>query len=176
MPLPVAHGLLGASIVAALYPDSRRTRYALHLLGGFLAANVADFDLVLVFAFHSEAWHRDFSHSVGFALLVSLPCVLLFGRQRVREAIAFCLAFASHGILDFATTKAGIGVELLWPISQERLSLGFWGLSEVPSKLGRSELIEALVVEFAIFTPLLLALLLFRNVTGTRITRSEDAT
>src|SRR5918992_1198426 len=112
MPLPVAHGLLGASLVAAIYPQPTK-RYFIPL---------------------SKAWHRGFSHSIILALIVCLIFLFLLGKRHIREAIAYSLAFASHGILDYVTTKEGGGVELLWPFSSERLVLGWAGLSELPSR------------------------------------------
>jgi membrane-bound metal-dependent hydrolase YbcI (DUF457 family) len=157
MPLPLSHGLLGASIVAAAHPHPAR-RYFLPLLLGAFLANAADFDFLLVFALGSRAWHRGFSHSLIFASIVCLIFVLLLGRNRIREAIGYGLAFASHAILDYVTTKEGGGVELFWPFSSERSGLGWVGLSELPSKLYAMEIIKALVVEFLIFA-LLLALI-----------------
>jgi inner membrane protein len=163
MPLPVAHGLLGASLVAALLPRPARGRYAIPLLVGALLANAADLDFLLVFALRSKAWHRGFSHSIVFALLVCALSALLLGKQRLKETLAYGLAFASHGIVDYVTSKEGGGVELLWPFTTGRLILGWWGLSEVPSRLTRVEILEALAVEFALFTPLLLAVVLWRR-------------
>jgi membrane-bound metal-dependent hydrolase YbcI (DUF457 family) len=89
--------------------------------------------------------------------------VFAFGKRRLRDAFAYGLAFASHGVLDFLTTKAGGGVELLWPFSAERLMLGWAGLSEIPSKLPPLTVLKWLVVEFIIFAPLLLAILVWRR-------------
>ena len=163
MPLPVAHGLLGASIVAALHPRLMRRSYVIPLLvGGALLANAADFDFLLAFAFQSKEWHRGFSHSLVFALLCLLPALLL-GKQRIREMLAYGLAFTLHGILDYVTSKEGSGVELLWPFSRSRLKLGWCGLSEIPSKQTGVEIIESLALEFLLFVPLLLAVLLLRK-------------
>ena len=164
MPLPVAHGLVGASIVAALHPRPLSGRHSMPLIIGAFLANSADFDFLLVLTLHSRAWHRGFSHSIMVALFVCLLLVLSLGKRRVREAVAYGLAFASHGVLDYATTKEGGGVELLWPFSGERLMLGWVGLSEVPSKLPPGEILKDLVVELALFTPLLLGVLLLRRV------------
>jgi membrane-bound metal-dependent hydrolase YbcI (DUF457 family) len=92
----------------------------------------------------------------------------LWGRLRMRKAIAYGFAFMSHGLLDYVTTKEGGGVKLLWPFSNERLGLRLWGLSEIPSKLPPVEIIEAVLLEFIIFTPLLLAVLLMRRCVGGR--------
>lgn len=165
MPLPIAHGLVGASAVAALYPGTSSEGYRRLLLGALLA-NAADFDFLLVFIFDSENLHRGFSHSLVFALLVFLLCALLLGRQRLQAAIAYGAAFASHAILDCLTTKEADGAELLWPFSQERFELGWWGLSEMASKLPPGQILEALAVEFALFASLLLGVVLLRRKTA----------
>ena len=162
MPLPVAHGLLGASIVVALHPQPTR-RSLIPLLAGAFLANAADLDFLLVFALHSRAWHRGFSHSIMLALVVGLIFVLSLGRRQIREAIAYGFAFASHGILDYLTTKEGGGVELLWPFSAERLVFGWVGLSELPSRLPALAIVKALGVELMLFTPLLLLVLGLRK-------------
>src|SRR5687767_9810681 len=110
MPLPIAHGLLGASLVAALHPRPTR-RFAAPLILGALLAVAADLDFLLVFVFHSKASHRGFSHSIVLGLFVILLFSLSLGKQRTREAIAFGLAFSSHGILDYLTSKEGAGIE-----------------------------------------------------------------
>jgi membrane-bound metal-dependent hydrolase YbcI (DUF457 family) len=165
MPLPVAHALVGASIAAAIH--TRRCdaplRYRLALIIGAILANAPDLDFFLVFTLHSRAWHRGFTHSFVFAGFVCLMFVFAFGKRRLRDAFAYGLAFASHGVLDFLTTKAGGGVELLWPFSAERLMLGWAGLSEIPSKLPPLTVLKWLVVEFIIFAPLLLAILVWRR-------------
>jgi len=174
MPLPLSHGLLGASLVAAAHPDPARRRFLPLLLGAFLA-NAADFDFLLVFALKSKAWHRGFSHSFLFALIVCLAFVLSFGVRRIGEAVSYGLAFASHAVLDYVTTKKGGGVELLWPFSSERLAFGWVGLSEVPSRLPAAEIIKSLAVEFLIFVPPLAIVLAFRKYASGRGTTKGAA-
>jgi membrane-bound metal-dependent hydrolase YbcI (DUF457 family) len=146
--------LLGASIVAALGRTPAERSFK-PLLAGALLANAADLDFALAFAFHSRAWHRGFSHSIAFALMVCLVFVLSLGRRRVREAVTYGLAYASHGILDYLTTKEGGGVELLWPFSSERFVFDWVGLSELPSRMPAMEVVTSLALEFALFAPLL---------------------
>lgn len=81
----------------------------------------------------------------------------------MRIAVAYSLAYASHWFLDYVTTKEGGGVELLWPFSEERFGLRWWGLSELPSRLPPAEIMKCLGLEFALFTPLLLAVILLRR-------------
>ena len=161
MPLPVAHSLVGASLVAAVLP--RRPRYWLALAAGAVLANAADLDFILVAALRSRAWHRGFTHSLAFALAVFVCLLVALGRARAREAAALGLAYASHVLLDFATTKEGGGLELFWPFSADRLGLRWWGLSELPSRLPPAEILKCLSLEFALFAPPLLLLILLRR-------------
>jgi membrane-bound metal-dependent hydrolase YbcI (DUF457 family) len=170
--MPVAHSLVGASLVAALLP--RRPRYWAWLAAGAFLANAADLDFFLVFAFRSRAWHRGFTHSLVFALAVFVCFLLALGRRRAREAAAFGLAFASHAVLDFATTKAGGGLELLWPFSVDRLGLRWWGLSELPSGLPVAGILKSLSLEFVLFAPPLLLLILLRRTADRRAAAGVD--
>ena len=163
MPTPVAHSLVGAGLVAAVLPRAGRARYWVLLAAGAALANAADLDFILAFAFRSRAWHRGFTHSLVFALVVFLCFLLALGRARAREAAAYGLAYASHVLLDFATTKASGGLELLWPFSLERLGLRWWGLSELPSRLPPAEILKTLSLEFVLFAPPLLFLILLRR-------------
>jgi membrane-bound metal-dependent hydrolase YbcI (DUF457 family) len=163
VPLPVAHGLLGASVVAALHPETGTRRARRYVLAGAVLANCADLDFLLVFAFHTRAWHRAFAHSLFFGLLVTLALVLALGLSRLREASALGLAYISHGLLDWATTKEGGGVELLWPFSGERLMLAWRGLSEIPSRLPPAEIMRDLLLELLIFAPPLLLIIFLRR-------------
>ncbi|HEX8424111.1 MAG TPA: metal-dependent hydrolase [Pyrinomonadaceae bacterium] len=163
MPLPFAHALVGASLAAAIHTRPGTTRYRVALVSGAILANAPDLDFFLVFTLHSKAWHRGFTHSLVFAGFVCLLFVLTLGTRRLRDALAYGAAFASHGLLDFLTTKIGGGVELFWPFSAERLLLGRAGLSEMPSLLPPLTILRWLLVELAIFAPLLLAVLFWRR-------------
>src|SRR5205085_9236339 len=74
--------------------------------------------------FFGTTQHRGFTHSLVFALLVSALCLAVTRFAKIRVAIAYAAAFFSHGLLDYATTKAMPGVELLWPFSNQRFGLG----------------------------------------------------
>jgi inner membrane protein len=176
MPLPVAHGLLGASIVAAFHQKPTRIRYSMYLLAGALIANAADLDFLLVAGLKSKTWHRGFTHSIVFALLICLLCLLILRNEQFRNALVFGLAFTSHGLLDYLTSKNGGGVELLWPFSTAKFNLGWWGLSEVPSRMTWLEILDALAVEAALFSLLFLATLLLRESLAKRMRSKAGAT
>lgn len=163
MPLPIAHALAGASLAAAIHTRPDSLRYRVALVSGALLANAPDLDFLLVFTLNSKAWHRGFTHSLVFAACVCLFFVLTLGTRRLRDALAYGLAYASHAILDFLTTKAGGGVELFWPFSADRLGLRWLGLSELPSRLPPLDILKGLTVELAIFAPVLLAVLYWRR-------------
>ncbi len=159
MPLPIAHGLLGATLVAATHPQSKSQ--VISLIAGALVAIAADLDFVMVFLLGPKNWHRGFSHSPAFALIVILIFALLSARARFKQALAYGLAFASHGILDYLTTLKGGGVAMLWPFSSQRFGAGWVGLSELPSRLPPIEIVRSLFLEFVIFVPLLALVLWF---------------
>lgn len=146
------------------------------LLAGAFLANLADCDFILVFIFHSKSWHRGFSHSILFGLIVCLVLVLTLGKRHLRAAVAYGLAFTSHGILDYATTSEGSGVELLWPFSSERFVLGWVGLSEMPSRLTDLEIIRTLGVELICFAPLLILVLGLKRWQERRVSDSPSNT
>ena len=149
--------------MAAVLPREGRVRYWAWLAAGAVFANAADLDFLLVALFRSRAWHRGFTHSLLFALAVALCLFLALGRARAREAAALGLAYASHALLDFATTRTGGGAELLWPFTAARMGLRWWGLSELPSRLPLTEILKYLALEFVLFAPPLLFLILLRR-------------
>jgi inner membrane protein len=168
MPFPIAHGFVGASVVAASRKRlSLKQDWLVLLFGAFLAI-APDFDFFLVWVFHMRGWHRAFTHSIFFALVAGCLMLAMLGARRMSEAIAYCFALLSHGLLDFAATKAGGGVELLWPFSSQRLKLGLIGISEFGLKhQTRLELIvdmfKACALELLIFAPVFLAILLLKR-------------
>lgn len=162
MPLPIAHGLIGASIVAISLPTARPLRNWKPLLLGACLAIAPDFDFFLPYHLH-----RGFTHSLCFAAAISLVCFLIAGRARIRLAIGCAGAIFSHGLLDFATTKAMPGVELLWPFSTRRFGLGLIDYYEVTGidpvyfmvhgVIG--DLLRMGIIELAIFAPVFLCVL-----------------
>jgi membrane-bound metal-dependent hydrolase YbcI (DUF457 family) len=175
MPLPVAHGLVGAGLVAALHPQPFR-RKGLPLFVGAALANCADLDFILVTLTHDRSWHREFTHSLFFSLLLILIAFAVWGWRRRGEVLAYGACYASHGLLDYATMKFGGGVKLFWPFSQERLGLRLWSLSEIPSKHPPIVLLKYLAVEFLIFVPPFLLLLLLRLYLSKTSTGGREAT
>lgn len=126
MPFPVAHALLGASIVVAGRPKTLRAN-AIGLqrlaLGAFLAI-LPDFDYLGIWFLHfPKWWHRGASHSLLAALAGGMFFALLEKSSRIRWAIVYATAMASHGLLD-ALLSIRTGAALFWPLSRRRFAAG----------------------------------------------------
>jgi membrane-bound metal-dependent hydrolase YbcI (DUF457 family) len=162
MPLPIAHGLIGASIIAATLPAASPVRnWKLLLLGAALSIS-PDLDYFL-----KTSWHRGFTHSLIFAAGVSLVCFAVARRARLKVVIGCAAALFSHGLLDYATTKTMPGVELLWPLTTRRFGLGLIDYYRVTGvdpvyfldKDVLADLLKIGMVELIIFLPVFLFVL-----------------
>jgi inner membrane protein len=92
------------------------------LLACFLPI-VPDFDAFSSAAYGSLWGHRGFTHSLCFALGLSLLAAALAYRLLPVKFwplwVLFFLMVASHGILD-ALTDGGFGIPFFWPFSNHR--------------------------------------------------------
>ena len=162
MPLPVAHGLIGASIIAATLPGAAPMRNWKLLLWGAALSVSPDLDYFL-----DTSWHRGFTHSLSFAAGVSLVCVAVARLENIRIAMGCVVAIFSHGLLDFATTGTMPGVQLLWPFTTRRFGLGlvdYYRLTGIDPVyfLGKDvlvDLIKMAMAELIIFLPIFLFVL-----------------
>jgi membrane-bound metal-dependent hydrolase YbcI (DUF457 family) len=176
MPLPVAHACVGAAVIAAVRPrGTTKNDLWLAMFLGAVLANCPDLDFILVRTTQDHGWHRGPTHSLFFALVAGLIALALMGASRLREAAGYGLAFMSHGLLDFATTKMGGGVELLWPFTNERFKLGVVGVSEILHGFGLVDMLRASANEALIFIPLLLVVLFLKGTFTERGGLTEDA-
>jgi membrane-bound metal-dependent hydrolase YbcI (DUF457 family) len=127
MPFPIAHGLLGASIVVAASPQPIRANRAglARLTLGALLGILPDLDYIGVWFLNvDEIWHRGFSHSLLVAIAVgSLLALWDTKGSRLRWAVVYSAAMASHGLLD-ALVSVKSGVALLWPLTSHRFAAG----------------------------------------------------
>jgi membrane-bound metal-dependent hydrolase YbcI (DUF457 family) len=164
MPLPIAHSLVGASVVTLSNPlRPLKENWRLILFGAFLAIS-PDFDFFFIWVLHAgRGWHRIISHSIFFALMFTLLMLLVTGFSRLRMALACGAALMSHGILDYLGTRNGGGVGLFWPFSNERFKLDIFDISDLPHGITLTELFKAGLIELIIFVPILLAALMLRK-------------
>ena len=169
MPFPVAHGIVGASIVALSLPNvSLKRDWKKLALGAFLAI-CPDFDVIFPWILHLP-WHRGFSHSIAFAVVVMLLTSSTVSESRVKVAAVYGCAIASHGLLDAITTKTSKGVELFWPLSTYSFRLGLFEYPAFTVNLRYQSWADALInlfkmglIELVVFAPVLLLLLLLRR-------------
>jgi inner membrane protein len=162
MPLPIAHGLLGASLVALIYPKDEVKNWK-PLFGGFALAIAPDFDFAFVFLFGWEDFHRGITHSLFFAFLVGAAIFALLKDANRRVALAYSLAFLSHSLLDYAATAQTKGVRLLAPFENGFYKLNLISFSELPNGFVLSEMLRFSAIEALIFVPFFLLILFIRK-------------
>lgn len=171
MPLPIAHGLIGASLVIAGREEFSWRAAWWPLLVGAVLAVAPDFDLFFawILGYHARL-HGGVSHSILFAVPLGLLGALLAREFTRRGVLVYFLAALSHGVLDFVTKKEFGGAALLWPFSSEKLRLGIFSYYEftpAPGAQPLSEILEqALDVsyyEILTFVPLFVAVLIWNH-------------
>lgn len=93
----------------------------LHALAFAALSMLPDADIIMFklgYAYRHPLGHRGASHSLAFALACGLATLLL-SRGAWKTAGLVALVVLSHPLLD-AMTDGGLGVGLLWPLSDTR--------------------------------------------------------
>ena len=104
------------------------------LLGMFLSV-MPDFDSIAFrfdIPYESQWGHRGFTHSILFAVLISLLLMRFSQFFKFSWWVIFVYSFVStvsHGIFD-ALTNGGLGVAFFWPFNTERFFFP-WQVIEV---------------------------------------------
>jgi len=182
MPLPVAHGLLGATIVAAFRENfSFRKDWRALLLGASLAV-IPDFDLILSWILgYSIKTHGGFTHSIVFSLVAGFLARLLMREKNIRGFVAYAMAMLSHGILDVVTRKEFGGSALLWPVSLHKFRLGWFDYFEFYPNPASESIIEILRnglevcrYETMIFMPVFLIVVCYKRWQDRRAARETS--
>jgi membrane-bound metal-dependent hydrolase YbcI (DUF457 family) len=178
MPLPVAHALLGATVVEAGFPVDRKEKTRLYLIGAGVAV-LPDFDLFFSWILgFGNRWHGGVTHSIVFAVILGLLGARLSGMWNRRAVIVFSCAALSHGILDTITRRRFSGSALLWPFSRYKFKLGWFDyfafypasrLEPLPSLIRRALVISA--YELLIFGMLFVAVFLTHRLIAWRSRR-----
>jgi inner membrane protein len=122
---PLTHALTGATLAVAATGTHLGRR---SLLIGAAAGLLPDLDVLIRSAADpllAIEHHRGFTHSLLFVpiggLITALPFTSRLHRKQLhRAAIGGILAYASHPLLDAATTY---GTQLFWPFSKYRVGL-----------------------------------------------------
>ena len=127
MPSPIAHAAAGLIVALAgektVASERVRIPWAFFLTCMVLAA-LPDLDWLI------PGFHRGPTHSMGFAVLVTLVAAGITqpvtGQVRWRIALICGLAYASHIFMDWLgqDPTANPGVEALWPFSDRMFISG----------------------------------------------------
>jgi membrane-bound metal-dependent hydrolase YbcI (DUF457 family) len=172
VPLPVAHGLIGASVVAALRDSAQMGRWKWLAFGAFLGI-APDFDFALNWLRVSwGGWHHGFTHSIPFALVVGLVTIIALRQWKVRSFLVFSAAYVSHTLLDYMLTESR-GVALWWLFKNYRYKLRLpnpidYTYSVDSFNHAAIDLLKISLIELLIFGPILLAVILVRQVVNKR--------
>jgi membrane-bound metal-dependent hydrolase YbcI (DUF457 family) len=168
MALPIAHGLVGATIGALLIPEEARKAKLKTIVTAAAVAILPDLDYVFYRVLGwGESWHRSFSHSIVFALAAGAMASIVVGPRRIRWFLIYSLATLSHPVLDALVSEQG-GVQFLWPWSERMFHFGviaypsvFEGNSGLHSVVNR--IVKYSLVEVMVFAPLLVFVLGFKS-------------
>jgi membrane-bound metal-dependent hydrolase YbcI (DUF457 family) len=167
MPLPVAHGLFGSTVLHLFGRGKPTGSKTSELLLGALLGIAPDFDYLLNYIPGlGGGWHHGFTHSIVFACMVGSLISLGAFKPSWRVAMAYSLAIISHPLLDYFFTESR-GIELLWPLSARRFKLMIpnpidytWSNSSLSAAV--LDLLRIGSAELIIFGPLLLVVLWVR--------------
>lgn len=159
MPLPIAHGLVGAIAIALIHPNATLKNWK-PLLLGFTLANCPDLDFVFSFLLGWQGFHRGFTHSLLFAFLVSSMIFILLRHQNRQIPLAFSAAFLSHTILDYSSARSG-AVRLLTPFNDKPYGLRLISFSELSRGFVIQDMLYFSLIEAAIFVPIFFAVIFY---------------
>lgn len=182
MPLPVAHSLVGATMVTlAMRRFEWRLDIAPLLVGAMLGA-LPDIDLLLSWGLNfGQRAHGSYTHSILFAVAAGAAASLIRNEPQPRAVAGYVGAGLSHGLLDTLTKDQFGGAALLWPISRHHFRFGlianyeFYPNPEVQSWFRIFiDAVPYLVREFQLYLPLLMIALIYRTRPGLNQFDSRD--
>jgi membrane-bound metal-dependent hydrolase YbcI (DUF457 family) len=166
MPLPIAHGLLGATAALALRQSSAHSCKPI-LIGAFLGI-CPDFDYGLNWLhIGGGGWHHGFTHSILFAFILGMGGILISGERNLRSLLLFSTAAVTHTLLDYLMTDSH-GVALWWPFTNQRYKLRL--SNPIDYAWSQTSVLEALVdimrislIELLVFLPVLLLVMYIKK-------------
>jgi inner membrane protein len=173
----ITHALVGASIGFVATAIAFRAEPAVRRwfpLVTALAAVLPDLDVVMHgwVKYSHPFGHRGAFHSSGFYALLAAVCAAApwFRGNRVAALVSLLAALLSHSLLDMLT-NGGLGIAILWPISDKRW---FFPWRPIPvSPLGIGSFfgpwgVRVLSVELKFALPLFAGALLLKSLAGRR--------
>lgn len=132
------------AILMAVYPAFRKYQFSSTTwIAAAICTIVPDFDVIgfqFGIRYGDLLGHRGLTHSIFFALLLSMIVAFaIHQRQKLAAFVFLFLCTLSHGLLD-AFTDGGLGVAFFSPFSNTRYFFP-WRLLEV-SPIGISEFLS----------------------------------
>jgi len=159
MPSPVGHTLFTLSVMRLSGKETFKSKFLL-LLGLFLGLS-PDIDLALIIFFgfkEGGKYHQLYTHSIFFVIIIFL--FLFFFSRNLKLSLTLSSLVLFHIILDIFSVdlKPPIGVPILSPLSSLSFNIGILPKIEKSSfsSLFSKNNIHAMLVEIAIFLPILL--------------------
>jgi len=122
MATPIGHSLAGYALITIFKPPANHQQLRLLFLSIFMA-NAPDLDFLPGILVGSPAlYHQGVTHSLGFALMVSLGIAGVCSLRGSSFSAIFNLCFISylsHLVLDFFSPDGRLpyGEPLFWPLS-----------------------------------------------------------
>ena len=144
MATPVGHSLAGY-LVSGWSDGTRGPHKVRWLLLYVCLANAADLDFLPgILLGRPSLYHQGVSHSLGFALVVSLAVAgvcRLRGKSFAAIFALSCAAYVSHLVIDFfgSDTRPPYGIPIFWPLSGEYFISPipvFWGVHHAGTAVG----------------------------------------
>jgi inner membrane protein len=166
MPTILTHGLAGLGVGVLLAPESAGWAYPALTIGLGMLPDADAVGFLLGVPYGSRFGHRGFSHSLLFALLVSLLAALatcgVLAVPWQQLCVCFFAAAVSHPLLD-ALTDGGMGVAFFSPLNDHRYFFPWRPIRVSPiglAALSRRGLAALFSEVWWVWLPLGLALLL----------------
>ena len=174
MASPVGHALMGYAVYrVTASPERKGSRTTLWLC--LLLAIAPDFDFLPGLLLGKPAlYHQGISHSLGFALVLSLAVAVVYSpswKSLWADWGLFFLAYASHLIIDLfgPDARPPYGIPLFWPISHAYYLMPFqifWGVHHAHATLATTgewvtailnlRNVGAIILEVVVISPIIL--------------------
>ncbi len=125
------HGIVGYTLAKVI--DTHHTKWL--VIAAIFSTILPDFDVItfkIGIPYEHPLGHREFTHSICFAVLWALLLMFTLGRKhKLVWFLVIFLSVLSHGILD-AMTTGGKGVGFFIPFQNTRYFFPFRGIKVSP--------------------------------------------
>ncbi|HMV42004.1 MAG TPA: metal-dependent hydrolase [Leptospiraceae bacterium] len=131
MPTIFSHGIAALSFSSIFNTQIDKIRFYFLVFFFSILPDIDVISFLLGIPYSHPLGHRGFTHSILFSILIPIPFLYFFYRNRDFKLyqicilwFAFFLSSFSHAVLD-AMTNGGLGVCLFYPVSYDRFFFPF---------------------------------------------------